>query len=99
MVVMPLRKKNQFNPIHEFNQAGDSLEGVYLGTHFIQKTGSNIHTIKMDDGTIVDIWGTGQLDYWLAQETKGSKIKIVYQGKQKVEGFKNEMHQFDIYGE
>lgn len=94
--------QGDFNPVYAFKKAGDTVIGIFKGTRFVDKAGSNIHTIETDKGE-VDIWGTGKLDYLLKGLPVKTKVEIKYLGqveakvqigKKKV---KKQIHDFEAY--
>lgn len=81
-------------------EEGTVVEGIYMNT--ITRPDKDdpdklrsLHVIRVD-GKIVNYYGTGHLDYLLRNVPKNSKVRISYMGKQKVKGYKVQLHQFKL---
>lgn len=94
----------QGNEVFDFDghTKGVSIEGIYLGVRDVPKTESVMHSIETESG-VFDFWGSGQLNYLLAQVKVDQEIKVVYQGLVKVKvdikGKKvsKEIHQYEVF--
>lgn len=69
-------------------EPGDSLEGVYLGSKLIAKTGnmrndSTLHSVKVADGSKVDFWGQKDVNDKLAQVAPGTEVFVEKTDQQK----------------
>jgi hypothetical protein len=98
------------NPLFDFNgkTVDAAIEGEFLGTRHIESIDSKMHSIKTADGKVWDFWGSGALNYKLAQVEKGSRVKITYKGikkdvpiemadkKGKTKTVKKDIHQYDV---
>lgn len=103
------KKGFQGNPLFDFDgkKKGTAIEGVYMGARTIESIDSTMHSLKKEDGEIVDFWGAGSLNYRLRDVEKGTKVRITYQGmteaeveipgkRGKVTKVKKMVHQYDV---
>ena len=59
------------------------------------KTEKTVYRVEVD-GEPKALWGSGQLDYLLNKVKDGDIVRITYLGKEKVKGFRNELHQYRV---
>jgi hypothetical protein len=52
--------------------------------------------IETVDGVRFRVYTPGQLKYALSQITLGTYVEMTYMGKEKVEGYKTQLHQFKV---
>lgn len=94
------KTSGDYNPIFPLKNIGDQIEGSYIGSH-LTKDDNKAHTIKTDKG-IFDVWGSGKLNYLLADIKADSFIRITYLGMVKAElkikgkKVKKMIHDFDL---
>lgn len=70
----------EVNPkIWEYEEDGDFIEGILVGVkHDVGPNKAMLYSI--DDGTIINVWGSTILDSRMCLTKKGDKIKITYKG-------------------
>lgn len=71
-------------PAVKFSEEGQEVSGWYAGTREVNVGGrvSRIHQLLQEDGAIVDIWGTAELDGFFARCPLRMLVRIVYRGMQ-----------------
>lgn len=67
---------------------GDTIEGVFCGTEKDPKFGTLKHSLRQEDGSLKIVNGSGQLNFVMESIAKGEKIRIVFEGKKKLESGK-----------
>lgn len=78
--------------------AGDALEGVYAGSYENKKFGNTVHKLRTAEG-LVALPNATQLNNALKGITEGTKLYIVYNGKNKIQTGKfagKEAHSFEV---
>src|SRR3990172_8630589 len=62
-------------------EEGEVLEGEYVSVKASQgSNNSNLYTIKKDDGSLIDVWGSAVLDDRMFSVSVGSLVSIEFKG-------------------
>ena len=74
------------------------LEGVYMQSRIIttENGDSNMYTVDVGGGKLVDVWGKAMLDSFFKNIKRGETIKITYKGKEKSKKGGRTYHSFDF---
>lgn len=85
----PISKYYNFNPPKEGSTAeqllpNTTIYGTYEGSFTSKNFGSVTHKVRTEDGLLVGVPGSGQLNKLLDKVAKDSRVKITYRGKEKI---------------
>ena len=78
---------------------GQSIEGTYQGFYVNKKFGNNVHKVKTAAG-LVALPNATQLNNALKGVTEGTKLVIIYNGKNAIKTGQfagKQSHSFDVY--
>lgn len=86
----PISKYYSFNPKEgsvslklEKNQI---IYGTYEGSFTSKTYNTMTHKVRTEDGLLVGVPGSGQLNGLLAKVAEGARVKITYRGKETIKG-------------
>ena len=99
---MKYKNVSEYNPVFNLtDKEGNELEGKYQGSRTFKNNQGNdqvMHTVILEDGTEMDFYGAGQLDYLIRENvTEGKQIKVRYFGKKKMKDSTQMAHNFAVY--
>lgn len=66
----------------------DAIEGTFLETTTDETYDTLKHHLRQEDGSVKIINGSGQLNHVMKAIAPGTKIRVVYKGKKKLESGK-----------
>jgi len=79
--------------------ANPIFKGVFIAAEGdVGPNHSNLYTFRIEDGSLMSVWGSGVLDVRFKNLQMGEEVIIRYLGKQKSEKVKGrEYHNFEVY--
>lgn len=78
-----------FNPIHDFSKEA-TLIGTLIGVRESKNEyKSKVYDIKKEDGTVVSVWGSYQIDQAFENLPMDTVVKLEYVGKTEIDGGKS----------
>jgi hypothetical protein len=82
----------------KFDNKGDKVDGVYVDTKVNQGKDGNsaVHSIRKDDGSMANFWGTSALDDMISKCKPGDYIRVEYQGLAKSKN-NREYHTWEVF--
>lgn len=84
--------------IISFKQAGQEVVGKLVMIKEITDPFENsLYTIEQEDGQLVSVWGSSNLNPKMSKIKKGQLVRIVFTGLKKLEGRGQPMKCFDVY--
>lgn len=81
-------------------KVGDFVEGVFTETQTDEKYDTLKHFLRQDDGSFKVINGSGQLNFIMSKIAPGTKIRVVFEGKKKLDSGKfkgTEANQWKVF--
>jgi len=100
------RLGGDMNPTWEYKEEYEKTKGnpeVAIEGVFIEKkedigpNHSNVYTFEREDGSLIDVWGSGVLDTRFKNLKPGMEVRVVYLGKTKSEKTGRSYHNFDVF--
>lgn len=88
------------NPFKVFEK-GETITGVYERSFISGKYKRSTYIIRLVDGRLIGLPGTGSLARGMDKLAEGSKVKIIYQGVGTIKGGEwagNDAYNFVVYG-
>lgn len=52
--------------------------------------------VPFQKGMMIELWGFGQLNYIIKSVKPGDRVRLFYEGKAKIEGYKKPIHQIRL---
>jgi len=75
-----------------------AVEGVFIDKkEDVGPNHSNVYTFEREDGSLIDVWGSGVLDTRFKNLKPGMEVRVVYLGKTKSEKTGRTYHNFDVF--
>jgi hypothetical protein len=74
-----------------------SFEAIYIGRYAsVGVWKKPVHSFKLEDKTVIHVWGSAMLNHLLYGVPFGSKMRITYKGKGKTEDIAHLIHIYEV---
>lgn len=86
---MEFQEITGFNPIHDFTKEATLIGAIVNVRESKNEYKSKVYDIKKEDGTVVAVWGSYQIDQAFENLQPNTVVKLEYIGKTEIDGGKS----------